>query len=149
VRRLIITTAMLVPLAFAVAACGGSSSPSPESAHATACEAMADIQVQIAQLQSYTRSNVTADAVQGTLDKIGTDLQTIEDSIPDQTKGLQKKIEIALDGFRKKLGDSLTDGSAGAAAAKKNPGGPQAQFTPFATHYVQTFGFVPCKGLQG
>jgi hypothetical protein len=148
VRRLIITTAVLAPLALAIASCGGSSSPSPESAHATACQAMADIQTQINQLQSYTRSNVTADGVQGTLDAIEKDLQTIEDSIPDQTPALQKKIDTAVKGFRKKLENSLTHADAEAAAAQKSPGGPQQQFTRFATVYIQTFGFVPCKGLQ-
>jgi len=145
-----ITIAVLLPLAVAIASCGGgSSSPSPESAHATACKAMADIQAQVNQLQSYTRSNVTADAVQGTLDAIEADLRTIEDSVPDQTPALQKKIDTALKGFRAKLGDSHTDGEGQAAAAKKSPGGPQQEFTRFATVYIQTFGFVPCKGLQG
>jgi len=148
-RRVIVTLAALVPLAFAIASCGGSSSTSPESAHASACNAMTDIQAQINGLQSYTRSKVTSDDVKGNLDAIGADLQTIDDSIPDQAPSLQKKLEVAAKGFRNKLGDSLTDVEGQTKAAQNSPGGPQQAFTRFATFYIQTFGFVPCGGAKG
>jgi len=110
---------------------------------------MIDIQAQINQLQSLSRSKVTSDDVKGSLDAIETDLKTIEDSIPNQAPNLQKKIETALKGFRNKLGTSLTDVEGETKAAQNNPGGPQAAFTRFATFYIQTFGFVPCQGAQG
>lgn len=96
----------LVASAFALAACGGSSSA--DEAKTTACNAVTDIEKQLNQLEGYTLTNVTAEKVKANFNAIESDLQEIRTSVPELEGSLKTQLKDANEEFSTQVQSTLS-----------------------------------------
>ncbi len=106
IGRVAVALVALVASALALAACGGSSSA--DEAKTAACDAVADIEQQVNQLQGYTLSNVTAEKVKSNFNAIESDLGTIRTSVPELEGTLKSQLKDANEEFSTQVQSTIS-----------------------------------------
>ena len=126
----------------AASGCGGSSS-SADTAKTNACNAKADIDVQVKKLKGLPPSLSSVDTAKTALQQIQKDLGTIHDSVPDVTGDLKGQLKAANSAFGSQVNQitqeitsaqSLTDAAATLTTAGQH----------LAAQYQQAFAGVKC-----
>lgn len=106
IGRVALALVALIASAFALAACGDSSSA--DEAKTTACNAVTDIEKQVNQLQGYTLTNVTAEKVRANFNAIESDLQAIGASVPELEGSLKAQLKDANEEFSTQVQGTLS-----------------------------------------
>jgi uncharacterized phage infection (PIP) family protein YhgE len=132
--------ALAATAAFLLSGCGESKE---EKAHDKACDAVADINTQVKQLQSYTLATVTSDKVSNNLDTIQQDVSDIKSALPDLSSSLKSQLSSATDTFSSKLSsviDTLGQSTSVQSAATQI----NAAADQLAAGYREAFARVSC-----
>jgi hypothetical protein len=89
-----------------LAACGGDSE---EEATEKICNAADDIEQRVDNLASLTIVTASADQIEGDLNAIGDDLETIKDSAGDLREGERDQVEDAAQSLESTVDESLSE----------------------------------------
>jgi hypothetical protein len=134
------TIVMLASAALAVAACGQSQE---DKAKTKVCDARADVQKQVDELQGLTLATATVDGVTQNLKTIRDDLGKIADAQSDLSDDRRQQVQSANKAFTaqvKSIAQSVGR-SLSVADAKTQL---QAATTQLASSYKQTLGRIDC-----
>ena len=124
-----------------LAGCGDSAE---DKAQASVCDARADIQKQVQELDGLTAATVTLDGVQGNLQAISDDLKQIRDAQGDLNGDRKKQAEQAWQTFTgevKTIGDNLLK-SVSAADGKQQIA---SAFDSLAQSFRTAFAPIDCS----
>jgi hypothetical protein len=131
-----------IAAALAAAGCGGGSAPA-DSAKKDACNAKTDIDAQVAKLQGLPASVSSLGTAKTTLERIGSDLTTIHESIPDVTGDLKEQLKAANSAFESQVTQVKQDVTS-AQAATDAAGTISAAGRDLSEQYTQAFADVSC-----
>jgi hypothetical protein len=139
------STAAVVTVVAALAAaagCGGGGS-SADSAKKDACNAKTDIDAQVAKLQGLPASVSSLGTAKTTLERIGSDLTTIHESIPDVTGDLKEQLKAANSAFESQVTQVKQDVTSPQAPTDA-AGTISAAGRHLSEQYTQAFADVSC-----
>jgi Tfp pilus assembly protein PilP len=137
-HRLIV---LLLAAGLAVAACGESEE---DKAKAQVCDARADIQKQVDELQGLTRSTATVDGVTKNLQAIRADLGKIKDAQGNLNDERKKQVQDANQAFEQQVRSTVQN--VGKSLAVSDAGTQlRSAVTDLANSYKQTLGKVDCS----
>jgi hypothetical protein len=125
-----------------LAGCGGESAE--EKAQSSVCDARADIQKQVDELDGLTAATVTVDGVKGNLDAISNDLKTIKDAQGDLSGDRKDEVDKAWQSFSGEVKGISSDliTSLSAADAKQQLA---TSFDTLAASFRSTFEPIDCS----
>jgi DNA anti-recombination protein RmuC len=97
--------ALLLVAAIGLLGCGESAE---ETALTEVCDARAEIQQQVDELQSATVATVTVDQVRGNLEAIQAELQQMIDATDELAEARREEVEQGTEAFRSSIDDALS-----------------------------------------
>ena len=129
-----------IALGLALAACGESDE---EKAQNTVCDARADIQKQVDELQNLTIGTATTDQIKSNLDAIKNDLEKIsgaQDQLDDKRK---QQVQQANQTFKSQV-DALAGDLGKSQSLESAAQQLKADLTALASAYKQSFASIDC-----
>jgi Tfp pilus assembly protein PilP len=137
-HRLIV---LLLAAGLAVAACGESEE---DKAKAQVCDARADIQKQVDELQGLTRSTATVDGVTKNLQAIRADLRKIRDAQGNLNDERKKQVQDANQAFEQQVRSTVQNVGKSLSVSDAQTQ-LRSAVTDLANSYKQTLGKVDCS----
>jgi hypothetical protein len=134
-------TLVLLTAGVALSGCGGQSSQ--DKAKSQVCDARADIQKQVGELQSLTASTATVDGVTANIKAIRSDLGKIKDAQGDLNSDRKEQVQAANQAFTQQLTSTATSigRSISVSDAKTQV---QSALGDLASSYKQTLAKIDC-----
>jgi Tfp pilus assembly protein PilP len=129
-----------VGLALVFAACGKSAE---EEAKDDVCDARADIQKQVADLQSLTIGTTTTDQISSDLNAIKDDFSKISDAQDDLDEPRKQQVQKASETFRSQL-DSLVSDLGTSQSLEQSAQKLQTDIADLAAAYKQSLAPIDC-----
>ncbi len=139
--RLAVASFAVAAALAAAAGCGGGSSA--DSAKKDACNAKTDIDAQVTKLQGLPASLSSLDTAKTALERIQSDLSTIQESIPEVSGDLQDQLKAANSAFKSQVAQ-VTQDITSAQAATDAAGTLSAAGQELSAQYRQAFADVEC-----
>jgi hypothetical protein len=138
VKHPMILMLMLLAAALAVAACGDSAQ---DKAQTQVCDARADIQKQVDELQRLTAKTATIDGVTANLQAIRDDLGKITSAQGDLNDEREKQVQAANQAFQSQV-KSVAQSVGKSVSLADAEAQLRSAFTELANSYEQTLGNV-------
>jgi Tfp pilus assembly protein PilP len=137
-HRLIV---LLLAAGLAVAACGESEE---DKAKAQVCDARADIQKQVDEMQGLTRSTATVDGVTKNLQAIRADLRKIKDAQGNLNDERKQQVQDANQAFEQQVRSTVQNVGKSLSVSDAETQ-LRSAVTDLANSYKQTLGKVDCS----